>query len=118
MKIAIAGSRSLNVDIPEGIIPETVSAIYSGGAVGIDIAARRYAARHNILIIEILPEYDLYGRTAPLKRNDVIINQVDEVYLFWDGKSRGTAYVISRCKELNKPYHLYKYTDNAFYKIS
>lgn len=118
MKIAIVGSRSIDTDIPEGIIPENVTMIYSGAAAGIDRCARRYAESHRILIMEILPEYDLYGKTAPLKRNDIIIRLADEVYIFWDGKSRGSNYVINKCKETGKPYHLFKYTDGCFEEIT
>lgn len=118
MKIAIVGSRSINADIPDGIIPSNVTKIYSGAAIGIDTSARRYAESHGILITEILPEYDLYGRSAPLKRNDIIVGLSDEVYIFWDGKSRGSTYVINKCKETGKPYHLFRYTENKFEEIT
>ena len=118
MKIAIVGSRNIDADIPEGIIPENVTGIYSGAAKGIDTSARRYAIKHGILITEILPEYNLYGKTAPLKRNDLIISMADEVYIFWDGKSRGSTYVIKKCREINKPYHLFRYKDNQFEEIT
>lgn len=118
MKIAIVGSRNLKVDIPEWAIPDGVTMIYSGAAIGIDTSARRYAREHGILITEILPEYDLYGRIAPLKRNDIIIDKADEVYIFWDGKSRGSDYVIKKCIEKKKPYHLFKFIDDEFYEIT
>ena len=118
MKIAIVGSRSINADIPDGIIPENVTMIYSGAAAGIDRSARRYAESHHILITELLPEYDLYGKAAPLKRNDVIINLADEVYIFWDGESHGSTYVIKKCKKIGKPYHLFRYTDGSFEEIT
>ena len=117
MKIAIVGSRNLHVEIPEGIIPENATEIISGSANGIDKAARRYALAHRILITEILPEYDLYGRTAPLKRNDYIIKLCDAVYVFWDGKSRGTAYVIRESKKLEKPVFVYVWNGKGFEPI-
>ncbi len=107
MKIAIVGSRSIKADIPEWAIPSGVTMIYSGAAMGIDTAARRYAEKHGILITEILPEYNLYGKRAPLKRNDIIIGKADEIYIFWDGKSRGSDYVINKCQETAKPYRLF-----------
>ena len=112
MKIAIVGSRNIKADIPEWAIPEGVTKIYSGAARGIDTAARRYARKHNILITEILPEYDLYGIIAPLKINDIIIGKSDEVFIFWDGKSSGSTYVIKKCIEQGKPYHLFRYIEN------
>lgn len=120
MKIAIVGSRNIRADIPEWAIPQGVTMIYSGAARGIDTSARRYAKKHGILITEILPEYDLYGRIAPLKRNDIIIGKADEVFIFWDGKSRGSTYVIKKCIEQGKPYHLFKFSEskNTFHEIT
>lgn len=102
MKVAIIGSRSLDIHIPRSCIPENTTLIISGGAQGIDKSARDFAYDHHIKIIEILPEYNLYGKRAPLKRNDYIIDNADMVVAFWDGKSSGTGYVVSRCRRLGK----------------
>lgn len=56
---------------------------------------------------EFLPEYEKYGRRAPLVRNDLIIDYADAVIAFWDGKSKGTKYVIDRCKKVNKDIKIY-----------
>lgn len=107
MKVAIAGSRNLNLEIPEKCIPKSTTLIISGGARGIDKCARAYAKSHGIKMLEILPEYDLYGRRAPLKRNDLILGMADIAVVFWDGKSRDTKYVIDKCKELSMPVYVY-----------
>lgn len=59
-------------------------------------------------LTEFLPEYSKYGRGAPLVRNDLIIDYADEVIAFWDGKSRGTKYVIEKCKSKNKKVTVHK----------
>ena len=69
--------------------------IYTGGAVGIDRRVRDFAVRKGIKVTEILPEYNLYGKSAPLIRNELIVRMSDIVYVFWDGKSRGSEYVIN-----------------------
>ena len=102
MKVAIVGSRSLDMHIPQECIPKNTSLIISGGAQGIDRSARDFAYDNHIKIIEIMPEYNLYGRLAPLKRNDYIVDYSDIVIVFWDGKSRGTSYVIKRCRKVGK----------------
>ncbi len=115
MKIGIAGSRSLDVPIPENyVLTENVSMIYTGGAVGIDRRVRDFAEKRGIQITEILPEYNLYGKRAPLVRNELIVSMSDMVYVFWDGKSRGTQYVINLCKENNKPCRVYLWNNGAF----
>lgn len=103
MKVAVVGSRGLRVDNLEKYLPKETTEIVSGGARGIDTCAREYAVRNNIKLTEFLPEYERYGRSAPLKRNLLIIDYADYVLAFWDGKSYGTKYVIDNCKKKNKP---------------
>lgn len=73
MKIAVIGSRSLVVNNLEKYLPKDVDEIVSGGAIGIDRCAKEYAIRNNITLREFLPEYNKFGRSAPLKRNIEII---------------------------------------------
>lgn len=102
MKIAIIGSRNLTkVDLSK-YIPKSVTEIVSGGAKGIDTLATKYAENNKLRLTIFLPQYEKYSRAAPLKRNDKIIEYSDEVIAFWDGKSKGTEYVIKKCKKLNK----------------
>ena len=99
MKVAVIGSRGLTVDDLEKYLPKDTTEIVSGGAKGIDNCARNYALSHDLKLTEFLPEYSKYGRSAPLKRNLQIIEYADVVIAFWDGKSRGTKYVIDNCKK-------------------
>ena len=100
MKVAVIGSRSLQVPNLEEYLPPEITEIVSGGAVGVDLSAREYAAANGIKIVEFLPNYKQFGRGAPLKRNLQIIEYSDTVLAFWDGVSRGTKYVIDNCKKL------------------
>jgi len=109
MKIAIIGSRNLGVIDLENFLPENVTEIVSGGARGIDTCAREYALTHNIKLTEFLPDYNHYGRGAPLKRNLEIIAYADLVLAFWDGTSRGTKYVIDNCKKQGVPIRVFLY---------
>lgn len=103
MKTAVIGSRNLSINILEDYLPQGTDEIISGGAKGIDKCAEAFAKRHNIKITVIRPDYKRYGRAAPLKRNDEIVALADVVLAIWDGNSRGTEYVINKCKELGKP---------------
>ena len=103
MKVAVIGSRNLIVQDLKRYLPEEVTEIVSGGAKGVDTSAKEYADAQGIKLTEFLPEYGRYGRGAPLKRNISIIEYADLVLAFWDGKSRGTKFVIDECKKRNKP---------------
>jgi len=103
MKVAVIGSRSLIVRDLAVYLPEGVTEIVSGGARGIDSCAKSYAIACGIKITEFLPDYDNYGKAAPFKRNIQIIEYADEVVAIWDGKSRGTAFVIDECRRRGKP---------------
>ena len=103
MKVAVIGSRGLQVDHLENYLPEGVTEIVSGGARGVDTCAKNYALRHGLKLTEFLPEYSKYGRGAPLRRNIAIIEYADLVLAFWDGKSRGKKFVIVNCKKRHIP---------------
>lgn len=107
MKVAIVGSRNLKVINLGKYLPQNTTEIISGGARGIDTCAREYAHANGIKLKEFLPEYEKYGRRAPLIRNDLIIDYCDEVIAFWDGNSHGTKYVIEQCKRKNKKVTVY-----------
>lgn len=103
MKVAVVGSRSLQINDLEKFLPKGATEIVSGGAKGIDRCARRYALKNHLPLTEFLPEYDKYKKGAPLKRNLQIIDYADMVLVFWDGTSSGTKYIIDCCEEKHKP---------------
>lgn len=107
MKVAVIGSRGLVVNDLSKFLPKDTTEIVSGGAKGIDTCAENYAKQKNIQVKIFLPEYEKYGKAAPLKRNIEIVRYADMVLAFWDGKSRGTKFVIDKCKEMNKPFKVY-----------
>lgn len=107
MKIAVIGSRNLTVEDLGKYLPEETTEIVSGGAKGVETCAREYASAKGLKLTEFLPEYNRYGRGAPLKRNLQIIDYADCVLAFWDGQSRGTKFVIERCKAQGKPVRVF-----------
>jgi len=50
-----------------------------------------------------LPEYDRYGKAAPIVRNKAIVDYSDKVIVFWDGSSKGTLSVIKYAEKIGKP---------------
>lgn len=107
MKVAVIGSRGLTVSDFGRYLPENTTEIVSGGAKGVDTSAKEYAKSNGIKLTEFLPEYTRFGRSAPLKRNITIIEYADIVLAFWDGKSRGTKFVIDNCRKLGVEVRVY-----------
>ena len=110
MKVAIVGSRGLEIEDFTPYLPTGVTEIVSGGAKGIDRCAAGYARAHGLKLTEYRPDYRRYGRGAPLKRNLEIVNYADFVLIAWDGASRGSRYVIRLCEEMGKPHRVVQLT--------
>lgn len=111
MRVAVIGSRNIT-QVPTNLfsehIPSECSLLISGGAVGIDQLIEEYAQQKKIPIQVILPDYQHYGRKAPLIRNTQIVTLADYVIAIWDYSSKGTAFVIQECVRLNKKFMILK----------
>lgn len=94
MKLLIVGSRSIHDFDLSGHVPENTELIISGGAQGIDALAEQYADQHKISKLIVRPQYHLYGKAAPIIRNEKMVELADAVLVVWDGVSRGTMSTI------------------------
>ena len=103
MKLLIAGSRSITDFDLTPYVPEDTSLILTGGANGVDALAEEYADKHRISKLILRPQYKLYHRGAPLKRNDRMVELCDKVLVIWDGVSHGTKHTIDYANMLGKP---------------
>lgn len=103
MKILIVGSRSITAFDLSPYIPADVDTVISGGAEGIDTLAEQYADKHHLSKYIIRPRYELYGRAAPLKRNEQMVDMADTVLVIWDGHSKGTQYTVKYAEKKHKP---------------
>ena len=102
MRVAIIGSRNIEIDDVGIYIPVECTEIVSGGAKGVDMCAAKFARDNKIKLTEFLPCYEVYGKGAPIVRNKQIVDYADIVIAFWDGKSKGTDFVIKHCKKVGK----------------
>ena len=71
--LAIIGSRvcpPIDINSYLSFTPDT---IVSGGAMGVDTYAREYAKMKGLKLIEFFPNYEKYGKCAPLERNKLIV---------------------------------------------
>ena len=103
MKLLIAGSRSITEYDLAPHIPEDTELILSGGARGVDEIAERYADSRKISKLILRPQYSRYGRAAPIKRNDILVENCDRVLIIWDGVSKGTKHTIDYAVKIGKP---------------
>ena len=102
MKIAVVGSRNITVtDI--GVYISEAEEIVSGGAAGVDVCAAEYAKENGIKLTVFLPQYERYGRAAPIVRNQKIVDYADKIFAFWNGISKGTLSVIKYAEKMGKP---------------
>ena len=103
MKLLIVGSRSITDFDLSPYIAADVDTVISGGAGGIDRLAENYADTHRLSKYIFRPRYDLYGRVAPLKRNEQMVDIADAVIIVWDGCSKGTRYTLKYAEKTKKP---------------
>lgn len=113
MKLGIAGSRGITnyvqfKDALEAYLKTCapISEIVSGGARGVDSLAAQYARQHNLALTEFKPDWNTYGKSAGYRRNVDIVNASDEVFVVWDGVSKGTNHTINITKKAGKPIHV------------
>jgi len=108
MKLVVSGSRSIkdkevvfdHLDIFNKETP--IDCIVCGGAKGVDMAAVLWATRECIPFTVYLPNYTMYGKIAPLVRNEKMASYGNALLAIWDGKSRGTMHAVECFRRLDK----------------
>jgi hypothetical protein len=121
-KLAIVGSRGFNnYKLMKEILDPYLDKIYlivSGGARGADSLAQLYAKQRGLPIMIFYPDYEKYGKKAPLIRNGQIVEFADKMIAFPIKGSRGTWHAIKAMQSLEKPYRVInsEEVDNEFTK--
>ena len=88
---------------------KTPSVILSGVAKGADSLGVRYAKEKGIPVQEYPANWQKLGRRAGMVRNRQMLEDADALVAFWDGKSHGTANMISIAKEAGIPVRVVPY---------
>ena len=105
MKVAVVGSRTFHsYELMKATLSTfDISHIVSGGAMGADKLAERYAKEMGIPTTIFKPDWNgPYGRGAGLARNGDIVDASDMVVAFWDGESHGTLNTINQARKKGK----------------
>lgn len=106
MRVIIAGSRSIT-DLravfhamakarERGIVPTSV---LCGMAAGVDTLGYEWADLQEIPVVEYPADWSK-GRTAGFIRNYKMARNADALVLIWDGKSSGSANMLSHAERL------------------
>lgn len=103
MKLGVIGSRSFSDK--EKLFRELetyvnrASLLVSGGAEGADSLAECWAVENNVPLELFLPDFDAFGGGAYRIRNEKIVENVNLIVAFWDGKSPGTKMTLDYAKK-------------------
>lgn len=106
MKIAVVGSRDFkNKELVEKVLAKELvhieNSVITGGARGVDTWAKEFCD-NDCTDCEIIRPINPANKMDYLFRNVEIITKVGKVLAFWDGKSRGTKFVIDYARARKK----------------
>lgn len=112
MKVMFCGSRKIyslrDTEYVKMAIAQELNKLPShttilhGGAMGVDHLTNIIAKSRNFNIKVFYPDYKNYGKYAPIKRNQEMVDQADRIIAVWDGLSPGTQFVIGYAKKKHK----------------
>ena len=116
-KVIIAGGRDFtDYDLLKTTVTKLVAkyeakdiTIVSGTARGADQMGERLAKEMGWNVEEYPAKWDLYGKSAGYKRNELMAQNAHGVIAFWDGKSRGTEHMINIARKQSLHLHIEKY---------
>jgi hypothetical protein len=99
-KIGVVGSREYpRLEAVREFVSKLdpiTNVLVTGGARGVDQTAAEEARDRNVRVVEYRPNYNKYGRGAPLRRNTEIVLGSDSLVAFWDGESTGTLDTLAK----------------------
>jgi len=109
IKLGIVGGRDYNdYENFKKLVDEYIdsigqpSEIISGGALGVDTMAEKYANDHSIAMTIFKPDWNHYGKSAGIRRNTDIINQSTHILALPTKKSVGTHDSIRKAEKANR----------------
>lgn len=106
--VCINGSRTINdINLDTFLDPKEIGCVISGGADGVDTLAEKWAKRHKVEFLAFPAQWDLYGKSAGMRRNEDMARFCDRLESFWDGKSHGTKHMIDFMESLGKTVHVH-----------
>lgn len=102
-RVIVAGTRSFSnypfiaSKLDRLLVRRADAMILTGDAPGVDACAARYARERRLSFEIYEADWDMGEQAGPI-RNATMASEADALVAFWDGKSRGTADMISKAK--------------------
>lgn len=102
MKTIIAGSRGITslsvVNKACELSGFSITEVVSGTARGVDQLGELWAKNNKIGVKRFPAQWDLHGKSAGYKRNEIMAGYAEALIAIWDGKSPGTKHMIDIAK--------------------
>jgi len=117
-KVIVAGGRKFNnynllKSKLDAILAEKrkTHQIYkiSGMAKGADTLGEQYANENGFTVLGFPAEWNLYGKSAGIRRNEEMAKVGDALIAFWDGESPGTKHMIETARDKRLLVRVIKY---------
>lgn len=108
MKVAIIGTRGLPLPLGDfkKILPKPKETeLIVGTDDSIDIWVCKYSMAYKFKFRRLAPKGEDHSAVLENIRN--IIQEADKVLIFWDGKSKKTAYAIRECISMEKNFNVF-----------
>ena len=116
MKALVTGSRNF-FDyewIASRLAKYPLTEIITGGAIGVDANAERYAREKGLKSTILKPDWDKYGKAAGYKRNSEMLKLYPTIIIaFWDGESSGTKDMIDKGNRVGIPVSIHNFKEEA-----
>lgn len=106
MRVLVCGSRTWDDQelVFNWLDATKPDLLIHGGARGADRIASDWAGYHHVPEIVMAPEWEMYGKSAGIKRNNQMLDLgPDSVLAFWDGRSKGTKHTIDEAHRRGIP---------------
>ena len=75
-------------------VPWVITEVVCGCAKGADTLGREWAEANDVPVKEYPANWDKYGKTAGIRRNEAMSKYGEALIALWDGQSSGTGHMI------------------------
>ena len=90
--------------------------VLTGGASGVDTYAMQAAQELGIPLRTSRPDYQKYGKRAPLIRDEQMVDHAHHVIGFWNGVSSGTGHTLKYAREMRVSHEVHYVNNRRQYR--